>query len=141
MLREIVYPPTEFSDTPRVTVAEIGRGAVEGAEMSYVRLRGELLCHSEAEREIMLGHLQCHIDLTRAEPGCVSFEVLPTDDPMVWRVEETFVDVTAFEMHRTRVARSEWGRLTVGIGRRYEIEGADTQTPPPFREGTAGVSE
>lgn len=109
--------------------------------MSHVRLRGELLCHSNAEREIVLGQLQSHIDLTRAEPGCISFEVHPTDDPMVWCVDETFTDAAAFEQHQVRVAHSEWGRITAQIERRYEIVGANTETPPSFREGATGASE
>ncbi len=66
-------------------------------------------------------HLPNHIRLTRAEPGCLRFEVLPTSDPMVWTVEETFVDQHAFEAHQARTRSSEWAHETASIRREYEI--------------------
>ena len=38
-----------------------------------------------------------HIRLTRTRPGCLSFEVTQTDDPLVWRVDERFTDDAAFQ--------------------------------------------
>lgn len=46
-----------------------------------------------------------------------------TDDPLVWRVEERFEYELAFRAHQERVARSEWGRMTAGIERRYSMDG------------------
>lgn len=87
-----------------------------------VRLRGRLICRDVAEANVVHGHLARHVVLTRAEPGCLSFEVTPTDDPLEWRVEELFADEDAFEAHQRRVAASEWGRVTTGIERRYAID-------------------
>ncbi|MEZ5086110.1 MAG: hypothetical protein R2722_07640 [Tessaracoccus sp.] len=39
----------------------------------------------------------------------------------MWQVDELFVDAAAFAAHQDRVARSEWGRATAGIERRYTI--------------------
>lgn len=91
--------------------------------MSGIHLTGQLVCRTEDEARIISVHLAEHIEHTRAEPGCVSFTVTRTDEPLIWKVEEYFEDQRAFELHQNRVARSEWGRVTAGIERRYSIEG------------------
>lgn len=90
---------------------------------SEVTLSGELRCADEAEAARVRAHLPAHLALTRAEPGCLAFDVDPTDDPLVWRVGERFVDEAAFDAHQRRVAASAWGTATAGIDRRYEIRG------------------
>ncbi|MEY9953545.1 antibiotic biosynthesis monooxygenase [Leifsonia sp. EB34] len=91
--------------------------------MSEVRLFGQLVCKTEDEANIVGLHLPLHIQLTRAERGCVSFEVTRTDNLLIWSVVERFEDEREFEAHQTRVARSAWGQATAGIERRYQIEG------------------
>lgn len=93
--------------------------------MPQVRLSGQLVCRSLDEAAVVIGELPLHVSLTRAEPGCVWFEVRRTDDPLVWQVEELFADEVAFEAHQERVRASEWGRATSDIERRYEIETVD----------------
>ncbi|MEA4943533.1 MAG: antibiotic biosynthesis monooxygenase [Propionicimonas sp.] len=94
-------------------------------EPHHVGLRGQLVCRSSAEAEVVRRQLPQHRALTRAEPGCLAFEVRATDDPLVWQVDERFVDATAFAAHQARVAASEWGRATAGIERRYVVEGLE----------------
>jgi len=84
-----------------------------------VRLTGQLVCRNAAEATVVRKNLPEHSRLTRAEPGCVSFDVEPTDDPLVWQVDECFVDEVSFRRHQMRVADSTWGRATEGIERRY----------------------
>lgn len=91
--------------------------------MSDVHLTGQLVCKNEDEARIVAVHLPEHIERTRAEPGCLSFTVTPSDDPLIWMVEERFEDRRVFELHQKRVAGSEWGRVTAGIERRYAVEG------------------
>ena len=67
-------------------------------------------------------HLPRHVELTRAEPGCLRFDVESSSDPLVWTVFEEFVDRAAFDAHQARVRSSEWGRETAGIERHYVIE-------------------
>nr|WP_290808537.1 antibiotic biosynthesis monooxygenase [Herbiconiux sp.] len=86
-----------------------------------MRLTGKLVCRNAAEAAIVAAHLPEHIELTRAERGCLSFEVAATDDPFVWTVEERFASDDAFATHQARVTGSEWGRSTAGIERQYEI--------------------
>nr|WP_258222922.1 antibiotic biosynthesis monooxygenase [Microbacterium sp. HMWF026] len=88
-----------------------------------VTLTGELRCANAAEAERVNAHLAEHIALTRAEPGCLSFDVAPTASEGIWRVSERFVDEAAFDAHQRRVATSTWGRETAGIERSYVIRG------------------
>ena len=89
-----------------------------GAE---VRLSGQLVCHTEEQVATVWDHLPAHLSLTRAEPGCRSFNVTTTSDPMIWQVEERFEHVAAFEAHQERVASSAWGHATSGNERRYSV--------------------
>lgn len=96
-----------------------------GGEVSRKRevsLRGLLVCADEDQWQIVVEHLPLHIALTRAEPGCLWFEVTPKDGSLVWEVSEGFRDRTAFRAHQDRVAGSAWGRATAGIERRYIVE-------------------
>ncbi|SMG20593.1 putative quinol monooxygenase [Agreia pratensis] len=91
--------------------------------MTSVRLTGLLICETSDQVQIVIDHLPLHVELTRSEPGCVSFEVARTKDPHVWQVDEQFMDAASFAAHQQRVAASEWGRATAGIERRYEVDG------------------
>lgn len=88
-----------------------------------VRLDGTLSCADAREAAIVRDHLPEHLALTRAEPGCLSFRVEATADPLVWAVAEVFVDAEAFAAHQQRVSGSPWGAATDGIRRDYVVEG------------------
>lgn len=91
--------------------------------MGDVHLTGQLVCKNDNEARIVTVHLPEHIERTLAETGCLSFTVTPSDDPLIWTVEEHFEDRRVFELHQERVAGSEWGRVTADIERRYSIDG------------------
>lgn len=93
--------------------------------MSQVTVTGQLACADADEAATVVEHLPRHVLLTRAEPGCLVFEVQRTDDPHVWQVEEVFRDTAAFDAHQARTAESEWGRATKGIVRHFTIEGLE----------------
>jgi len=64
-----------------------------------------------------------HIRLTRAEAGCLAFEVMPVAGrPGRFVVHELFASRAAFEAHQARIAASDWGRVSAGIPRDYVIE-------------------
>ena len=88
-----------------------------------VTLTGTLICTTEDEAVRVRAALDTHIGLTRAEIGCLSFEVTQTDDPMIWAVSERFVDPASFEAHQTRTGASDWAIETKGIARDYKIIG------------------
>lgn len=68
--------------------------------------------------------LPLHIEATRAEPGCTHFEVIESAaQPGRFAVSERFEDAAAFQAHQDRAAASDWGRLTAGLPRDYEIAG------------------
>jgi len=89
--------------------------------IGIIRLSGRLICASPEEAEIVRQFLPDHVRLTKAEPGCISFDVAQTEDPLVWRVEESFVDKLAFEAHQTRTRSSDWGSATSAIRREFKI--------------------
>lgn len=65
-----------------------------------------------------------HIRLTRAESGCLIFEV--TQDranPCRFAVYEEFADPAAFAAHQRRVNASRWGEVTVKVERHYTVTG------------------
>lgn len=95
-----------------------------------IHLKGQLICKNEEEHAAVMAHLDEHIRLTRAEPGCLSFEVSPAKDPMAFDVRETFRDRAAFDAHQSRTRASAWFAATRDIVRDFAIE--DTQ------EGAAG---
>ncbi|MCH5643872.1 MULTISPECIES: putative quinol monooxygenase [unclassified Gordonia (in: high G+C Gram-positive bacteria)] len=88
-----------------------------------VVLRGRLLCADDDEAAIVVRLLPRHIELTRAEPGCLSFTVQQNaEDPRTWDVDERFVDAAAYQAHQDRARSSEWGHATAGIRRDYTLE-------------------
>nr|WP_253913344.1 antibiotic biosynthesis monooxygenase [Pseudoruegeria sp. HB172150] len=84
-------------------------------------MTGFLRCADEAEAARVQKFLPEHIRLTRAEPGCLSFDVTETQDPLVWSVAERFLDRAAFDAHQARAGASAWAEATKGIARDYEI--------------------
>lgn len=87
-----------------------------------IRLRGQLICMAPEDRAAILAHLQDHIALTRAEPGCLSFDISETDDVMTFEVMESFSDRAAFDAHQTRTRDSRWFAATRHILRDFRIE-------------------
>jgi quinol monooxygenase YgiN len=65
-----------------------------------------------------------HIALTRAEPGCLRFDVTENAE-MAGRlmVSEEFVDAEAFAAHQARAKASDWGGSSAGLVRDYVVEG------------------
>lgn len=88
-----------------------------------VTLTGQLICKTDAEADRVRAALETHISLTRAEPGCLSFKVVPTQDPLIWQVDEAFSDAAAFKAHQARAEKSDWAVQTAGIERRYTVAG------------------
>lgn len=88
-----------------------------------ITLTGHLICADATEADIVRKHLPEHVRLTRAEAGCLSFNVLPTADPLVWQVDESFSDAAAFEAHQARTRASIWHRATAHVKRDFRTEG------------------
>ncbi len=93
--------------------------------MERVTLHGFLICRTLEEADRVSALLGDHIRATRAEPGCLSFEVHRSSaDPVRFAVHEVFRDRAAFEAHRARMKDSEWWRATRHIPRDYTTTGS-----------------
>jgi len=88
--------------------------------MPKVYLDGLLVAKSAAHRAVIDLYLDEHIARTRAEPGCLKFEV--TEDPKdrnKFHVSEIFDSEESFAAHQTRAKTSEWGAHSEKLERRF----------------------
>lgn len=93
--------------------------------MPRIAISGRLICADETELAALRQHLPDHIRLSRAEPGCLRFDITPSDDPMIWKVSELFADEAGFEAHKARTAASPWAEATRNIRRDITATPAD----------------
>lgn len=76
----------------------------------------------EATLEEFIEALEVHTALTRAEPGCLQFEIRQRPEvPEVFDVREAFVDRAAFLAHQERASRTPWKALTSDVERHYRL--------------------
>ncbi|CUJ88056.1 Antibiotic biosynthesis monooxygenase [Ruegeria denitrificans] len=86
-----------------------------------IYLRGFILVPADRLEQVRAA-LPRHIALTRAEPGCLSFEVAEdTEIAGRFNVSEVFENRTAFDAHQVRTKASDWFHVTKGIPREYSI--------------------
>lgn len=85
-----------------------------------LHLNGTLTCKTAQDAELFAAHMPDHIALSRAEPGCLKFEVTQVD-ALTWRLSETFTDRAAFEAHGTRTAASAWASVRLDVVRDFQI--------------------
>ena len=86
-----------------------------------IRLTGTLNCTTEDDLKIVEAYLPEHTRLSRAEPGCLSFTVTQSDDPLIWHLDETYTDQAAFEAHQTRNRASLWWQKSQHIKRDFHL--------------------
>lgn len=86
-----------------------------------IHLSGQVICATDQDIETVRTFLPDHIRLSRAEPGCLSFEVCQTANPLIWSVKESFTDRAAFDAHQARTKASPWFAATGHIRRSYQI--------------------
>ncbi|MBB5751558.1 putative quinol monooxygenase [Prosthecomicrobium pneumaticum] len=76
----------------------------------------------EERRAGVAAALAEHVALSRAEPGCLTFELRwSVDPPGRLLVSESFVDEAAFAAHQERMKNSAWFAVTAGLARHYAI--------------------
>ncbi|MCU0912530.1 MAG: antibiotic biosynthesis monooxygenase [Rhodobacteraceae bacterium] len=93
--------------------------------MPKITVTGYLRARPE-DRALIKRLLPEHIRLSRAEPGCLKFDVVAS--PTVadaWELDEAFVDRAAFEAHQACTRASAWGRETAHILRDVTVAEAD----------------
>lgn len=90
-----------------------------------IRLTGHIDVPAERLEDIRAA-LPTHISLTRAEPGCVEFDVVESDSVTGrFMVAELFTDRAAFDAHQARAGASDWAKVSAGIPRDYQITEVD----------------
>ena len=81
----------------------------------------------EVDLEGVRRALPGHISATRAESGCIVFEVKESElESGRFDVYEEFELMAAFETHQKRIKDSEWGTVSMGATRHYTIEELDS---------------
>lgn len=88
-----------------------------------ITLTGKLVCANAIEAELVASLLPEHTRLTREEPGCLSFLVTRTADPLVWNIEEAFEDEAAYRAHQARARTGAWHSATAHLKRDYRTTG------------------
>jgi len=90
-----------------------------------ITLQGHIIVPKDRLEQIRKA-LPLHIALTRAETGCLIFNVTEnTTQPGHFDVYEEFSNRTAFDAHQKRGAASDWAKITDGVPRHFQIsEGA-----------------
>lgn len=84
-----------------------------------IQLTGTLTCSPETAH-IVRAALPDHIRLSRAEPGCIRFDVTEKT-PGIFTVSEEFVDQTAFDAHQKRTRESVWWATTQHMPRDFKV--------------------
>ncbi len=88
--------------------------------MPQIRLTGHLDVPPDAWERV-LGALPSHVAASRAEPGCLRFQVTPDAKAGRLLVEEEFDSRASFDAHQARMASSPWAQITKGLKRHYQI--------------------
>ncbi|MBE9635465.1 putative quinol monooxygenase [Salipiger mangrovisoli] len=87
--------------------------------MSAVQLTGRMTAPAERCAEVRAA-MEEHIRLSRAEQGCLYFELRETESG-VFEVSELFQNRAAFDAHQTRTRGSAWFRVTGDLPRDYDV--------------------
>lgn len=96
-----------------------GRVADTANGMTKVLLTGTMTC-APHEVEDVLAVMPAHIKQSRAEPGCLEFELWQDElRPTEFHVSEVFRDSAAFEHHQERTRASDWWRITHDMHRDF----------------------
>lgn len=110
-----------------------------GLTPAPVALHGRLICRDMGQMATALSLLPDHVAASRAEPGCLHFQIDQSDDPMVWTLSELFADDAAFAAHQARSAASPWGRDSRGMGRDFHRHAAPLRLRPEARADLPGL--
>ena len=97
--------------------------AASGAKVALTRpmiaVTGRLICQDAGQMMTALSLLPDHVQASRAEPGCLRFDLWQDDDPLIWNLSELFADADALAAHQARLADSAWGQGSTGMARDY----------------------
>ena len=94
--------------------------------MGKVILEGYIVV-SESDLINLKEHLDEHIKLTRAENGCIVFNVEQRNGKeLIFDVYEEFSDKEAYYFHQERLKASPWYKATRKVERHYDVSGLES---------------
>ncbi len=105
-----------------------------------IHVSGQLICQDMGQMLLAMELLPEHVALSRAEPGCVRFDLRQEDDPLVWQLDELFANEDAFTAHQARNAASRWGKESAGIARDLHRESVVPRIRPEVKQDRAGIA-
>lgn len=115
-------------------------GTVVTLNPAPVALTGQLVCADMGQMMTALTLLPDHVTASRAEPGCLKFDLTQGDDPLIWNLSELFADEDAFAAHQTRTKASEWGLSSQGIRREFTTSPATVRIRPETAQDGAAIA-
>ena len=93
--------------------------------MGKVIVEGYIVA-SESDLINLKEHLDEHIKLTRAENGCIVFNVEQRNGKeLIFDVYEEFSDKEAYYFHQERLKASPWYKATRKVERHYDVSGLE----------------
>lgn len=102
-------------------------------------LTGRLICADTAQMVTALTLLPEHVEASRAEPGCLRFDLWQDDDPLIWHLSELFTGDDAFAAHQARMQSSDWGRGSAGFERDFTRSEALPRLRPERSDDAGGL--
>lgn len=88
-----------------------------------IAISGRIFCANQIEAELLASLLEEHTRLTRQEPGCLSFHMSRTADPLVWLFDEAFDNHDAYQAHVSRTRTTPWHGATAHLRREVKTTG------------------
>ncbi|MDO5631504.1 MAG: GNAT family N-acetyltransferase [Paracoccus sp. (in: a-proteobacteria)] len=104
-------------------------------------LTGRLICADMNQMLLAMRLLPDHITASRAEPGCLRFDIAQDNDPMIWHLNELFTDTTAFAAHQSRTQASTWGQNSAAIRRDFTATDTLPRLRPETRADHDGIAQ
>lgn len=127
----------DHAPAPRAAASE---GTAVAMDRPMVALEGHLACADRAQMLTALSLLPDHTRLSRAEPGCLQFEVTQdAANPMIWHLSELFADADAFAAHQARSRASTWGEGSAGLTRVIDRREATAVLRPEIAADHAAI--
>ena len=98
------------------------RRRLRAAIMGKVILSGYVVATKE-DLPAIVAALPEHIRLTRAESGCIVFNVKQDSENLCrFNVYEEFIDQISFDKHQARIKNTKWSHATKNLLRHYKIK-------------------
>lgn len=101
---------------------------------------GRLICQDMGQMLLAMELLPEHVTLSRAEPGCLRFDLRQESDPLVWQLDKLFANDDALATHQARNASSRWGQDSAQITRDLHRTHVMPQIRPEAKQDQAGIS-